>query len=327
MAKVSIIIPAYNSANVLGEAIESLNCQNWNDYEIIVVNDGSTDNTQECIQPYIERGQVIYVEQSNQGPGAARNRGFFEANGNYVAFLDADDTLAPSSIGQRVDFLDRYPRTVLVFTDLWRVLAPCKKGEIFFRTCGFLNQFAEAIIKERPPEYVFSGAGYRTNAIRFFPYIKTPTVMVRRSALVQAGPFDTKLRAAEDVDMWLRLSLLGDIGYIDRPLTYWNHYRSGLTLDGAQFHEHCARFYNTLLSADWIESSLISELHRRIAAYWFFHGYHHFDKGELKQARKSFARSVWHRHGGGKELSYLVLSCLPLWLCNTLRSAKQAMSK
>jgi glycosyltransferase involved in cell wall biosynthesis len=89
MPKVSVIIPTYNSARYLPEAIESVLAQTYRDFEIVVIDDGSTDNTKEVVAPYLDR--IIFLEVPNGGPAKARNRAIRKSSGEYVAFLDADD--------------------------------------------------------------------------------------------------------------------------------------------------------------------------------------------------------------------------------------------
>jgi len=119
MAIVSVIIPSYNCARYVEEAIESVLNQTYNYLEIIVVDDGSTDNTREVLKEYIGNGQIKYVYQENQGPGAARNTGIKCAKGDYIAFLDSDDTLTENSIEKRMNLIIRSPEVGLVFSDYY----------------------------------------------------------------------------------------------------------------------------------------------------------------------------------------------------------------
>ena len=91
MPTISVIIPTYNNAHFVGEAIESVLDQTYRDVEIIVVDDGSLDNTKEVLDTYIKNGQINYIYQKNMGPGAARNTGCNHAKGTYIAFLDSDE--------------------------------------------------------------------------------------------------------------------------------------------------------------------------------------------------------------------------------------------
>jgi len=113
--KVSVIIPTYNRADFLTEAVNSVLSQTWRDLEIIVVDDGSTDGTQEVVRRYGE--QVNYFCKENEGPSSARNMGIKKARGPYVAFLDSDDVWEPEKLRIQMDFMGEHPEIRLVCTD------------------------------------------------------------------------------------------------------------------------------------------------------------------------------------------------------------------
>ena len=109
MPRVSVIIPTYNRAGYLCESIESVLTQTYTDYEIIVVDDGSTDDTEEVLQLWIADGTIHYVWQENRGESAARNHGIELAIGEYIAFLDSDDLFMPTKLEEQVAYLDNHP--------------------------------------------------------------------------------------------------------------------------------------------------------------------------------------------------------------------------
>ncbi|MCP4359414.1 MAG: glycosyltransferase family 2 protein, partial [Chloroflexi bacterium] len=105
--QVSVIIPTYNSARFLPEALDSVFCQNYDAYEVIVVDDGSTDNTLDVLKPY--RDRIHYICQENAGSAAARNTGLWLAKGEFILFLDADDLMLPGKLRQQAAFLSLWP--------------------------------------------------------------------------------------------------------------------------------------------------------------------------------------------------------------------------
>ena len=109
---VSVIIPTYNSSQYIKEAIDSVLAQTYKNFEIIVIDDGSTDNTKEVLAPYLS--VIKYIYKNNGGPASARNRGIKEANGEFVAFLDADDVWKPDRLARGVDILDQRPEVGLI---------------------------------------------------------------------------------------------------------------------------------------------------------------------------------------------------------------------
>lgn len=202
MPKVSVIIPTYNRAGMVCEAIESVLNQTFKDVEAIVVDDGSTDGTGEVLRGrYDER--VRYFYQPNSGRSAARNRGIEASNARYLLFLDSDDFLLPQAVEHEVAFLDAHPDVDVVYTD----------G--FF--CDATGQNASRIALARPAH---SLDNLLEDMVISNVILACHTAMVRRSALDTIGPpyFDKMLRGTEDEDLWIRLAARGSaFVYLDVP--------------------------------------------------------------------------------------------------------------
>jgi glycosyltransferase involved in cell wall biosynthesis len=176
-ALVSVVIPCYNQAHFLGEAIESVLCQGYTNVEVVVVDDGSTDNASEVASRY-ERAGVRLIRQENRGRSAARNRGLDETQGKYVVFLDSDDRLLPEALEVGVKDLEAHPACAFVFG---RTSVVGTDGS--------------------SPMTDYYGELLRGN------YIGTPgAVMFRRSVFDSVGGFDTTLHAAEDYHLYLRVA-------------------------------------------------------------------------------------------------------------------------
>ncbi|MGD1803889.1 glycosyltransferase family 2 protein [Dapis sp. BLCC M126] len=186
--RVSVIIPVYNCDRYISQAIESILAQTYQSYEIIVIDDGSTDNTRLALQPYIET--INYVYQENQGVSAARNHGIDLARGELIAFLDADDFFLPDKLTAQVGVFDAQPNLGIVHSGWRRV-----------------NQQGDTIKDETPWNYVpkLDLEGW----LRWKPIGTMGTLMFRRHWLKQVGSFEAGLGQAEDVDLLLRLALQG----------------------------------------------------------------------------------------------------------------------
>ncbi|MEL6438410.1 MAG: glycosyltransferase family A protein [Cyanobacteria bacterium J06621_8] len=187
MVKVSVIIPAYNGDRYLGAAIESIREQTYQDYEIIVIDDGSTDNTAQIVQQYGD--SVQYLTQPNQGVAASRNRGLATAQGEYIAFLDQDDVFLPLKLGLQVALLEQEPSLGMVNSG-WQITD--QQGQIQAAVEPWKkipNLTAADIIIWKP---IFLGA-----------------MLFRRSWLDKIAGFNTTLEQTPDVDLVMRLAMKG----------------------------------------------------------------------------------------------------------------------
>ena len=198
MPKVSMIIPAHNMACYTVETIESVLNQTFEDYETIVVDDGSTDNTKELLRPYIKNRQILYIYKANGGAASARNAGFKISKGRYVAFLDCDDLWLPRKLETSVDFLDNHSETGFVYN---RAMNIDKEGNNLQLSKG----------------RCYSGMISEKLVLRNFIMNSSP--VARRECFKKVGLFDEKLFYPADWDMWLRISECFPVEYIDVPLT------------------------------------------------------------------------------------------------------------
>jgi glycosyltransferase involved in cell wall biosynthesis len=192
---VSVIIPTYNRAGMLTAAIDSVLAQDFTDFELIVVDDGSTDDTLEILTAYGSRIQVI--RQRNQGVSAARNRGIAAASGRFITFLDSDDLWLPGKLTIQIDFLQNTPDALI-----------CQTEEIWVRNGVRVNP------KERHRKY--SGMIFERSLALCL--VSPSAVMARPSLFAKFGLFDESLPACEDYDMWLRVSCRCPIYLIKTPL-------------------------------------------------------------------------------------------------------------
>ena len=194
--RVSVIIPAYNSAAYTVETVESVLAQTYRNLEVIVVDDGSTDHTREALAPYADR--IHYVYKDNGGACSARNEGIRRASGEYIACLDCDDLWLPEKLEHSLPVLEQDPT-------MGFVCSPCYT----------IGPSGELIGEVR---YPFDQANTYLNLLAE-NYVLAPTVVMRRSCLEQVGLFDESIFIPADWDLWLRLARQFRVGYIDRPLS------------------------------------------------------------------------------------------------------------
>lgn len=206
----SAIIPSYNSARWIAEAVKSALAQTLKPSEIIVVDDGSTDETARVLDPYVKRGAVEYVFQQNAGVAAARNAAITRATGELIAFLDADDVWHPRKLELQQAVLSARPELAML-------------GSATYPWPGDLPEIAGAVSDAQVRFVSWSRLAVRN-------YFTTSSVVVRRSALGALGsaPFDPNLHGPEDYDLWLRVGERWETGNLNLPLTGYRSHLSGL---------------------------------------------------------------------------------------------------
>lgn len=203
MEFVSIIIPTFNRAYCIKVAIQSVLNQTYTNFELIIVDDGSTDNTEEIIHG-IKDNRIRYVKMPrNDGPSAARNYGVKCAKFEIIAFHDSDDEWVSNKLERQMDILKQKENVAMVYTQM-----------------NCINKISgkEILIPNNSLIPMECREGRIFPYLLVFNYIGAPTMVVRKTCFEQIGGFDEDLLCLEDWDFVLRLSRFYDIGYIDEPL-------------------------------------------------------------------------------------------------------------
>lgn len=255
--RVSVVIPTYNYGHFVAEALESVLAQTFRPHEIVVVDDGSTDNTREVLAPYM--GRVKYIHKKNGGLSAARNTGILAATGDWIALLDSDDTWLPQKLEKQVEFAVRHPEI------------------------GFIGTL-ETTPKSRPAVINTDATFINTRDFLGGPAFGVSSILVRRSMLLKAGLFDTTLRSVEDRDMYLKLSTLGPAARVNAGLwTYRRH--------ANQMHSNAARMQQAYAQVlhGFFEAFPEFRQHKRLA-----YAYYHFDSAEEFNVGRESGRAIAH---------------------------------
>ncbi|MBL8012336.1 MAG: glycosyltransferase family 2 protein [Candidatus Omnitrophica bacterium] len=226
---VSVIIPAFNRASVLPRALQSVLTQTYEDYEILIVDDASTDDTSDLVKSYTD-SRIIYLRHAaNRGGAASRNTGIERARGELVAFLDSDDQWEPNKLQRQIDVLQRAGQDCgVVYTALKAVYEATGETEMLEVT--HRGRFLHELLI--------------SNCVRTLS-----SVIVRRSALLKAGGFDPQLRSCQDWDLYIRLAKECSFECINEPLTvYYVNKKDPSRISNArksivQGHEAVARKY------------------------------------------------------------------------------------
>ncbi|MBZ5718746.1 MAG: glycosyltransferase family 2 protein [Acidobacteriia bacterium] len=213
---VSVVIPAYQAARYIAQALDSVLTQTYVDFEVLVINDGSpdTDLLEQVLQPYL--ASIRYFKQENRGPSGARNTGILQARGKYVAFLDSDDVWFPIHLASQMALLQKDPALGLVYGDSVLLKNDVPVDHAFGR-------------EPQASEVTFE------SLLRWNCTVGTSTTVASRQALIDAGLFDEQFMRCEDFDLWLRMAFRGVAMDYSRDATIFHRLTSdGLAADPAR---------------------------------------------------------------------------------------------
>ena len=197
MLFISVIIPTFNRAPLLLRAITSVLNQGYKNFEIIVVDDGSIDETETLLSPMIKLGNIKYFKQENLGVSAARNFGSSQALGDWIAFLDSDDEWLPSKLELQIAFLQVNPNVSIVYG-----------AEVWMRNGVRVNQ---SLVHQKFGGWIFDKCVQQC-------FIAPSSLLIKKSLLLSLEGFDPDFKVCEDYDLWLKMSSLYEVGFISEPL-------------------------------------------------------------------------------------------------------------
>jgi len=281
--RASLIISTFNHARFLGAAIDSALAQTLGAVDVIVVDDGSTDDTPAVLERYA--GRVRVLRQPNRGLSAARNAGLAAARGTFVSFLDADDVMAPTKLAAQLAVLERSPAIGWTYCD---VLMETVATGATTRASERFGYGARALDGWLFPELIHGN---------FIPAIAP---LVRRTALEAAGGFDERLTALEDWDMWLRLSLIAEARYTPAVLVTYRIRAGGMSEDRVRMDKSRFQVLDKINRTRPVALESLGNVGRRLIAdthNWL--GKEAYACGDWREARRRFAASVltvpWQR--------------------------------
>ncbi|MGH9541802.1 MAG: glycosyltransferase family 2 protein [Terriglobales bacterium] len=271
MPKVSVIIPTYNCARYLPAAIESVLRQTYRDFEIIVVNDGSPDDTDTAVAPYLER--IIYIKQANLGAPAARNRGLAASTGELIAFLDDDDEWMPEKLELQLPAFDD-PRVGLVYSDI--------------RVVHDDGHVIESFLATRP----LAASGYIFENFLASGFILTSCVVVSRRCLEDVGHFDESMRSLQDFDLWFRILRRWKAALVRRALALRRLRAGNMTSDRNLPSRFYVRLYEKVLTEFELSPRERAIARSRMAEVCYERGYYLSYRGSQAEARSVLLRSL-----------------------------------
>ncbi len=272
MPRVSVVIPVFNAASTVAGAIESVLAQTFTDFEIIAIDNGSTDRSREVLAQYSSHVKVL--QEPKRGPSAARNTGVRAASGEYLGFLDADDWWRPNMLERTVQTLDRDPDCALVYTDLALVDSTGRE------------QMASLVGESHPPTV-------NEMLERLWPILPSG-VLMRRRAFDLAGGFEEVLIAFEDVYLWLRAREHGKFLYLAEPLAVWRFALFPEPLKPGGGQQEAGRIFEQMVRERYGVSAHHHVLARRRAprSILGYIGLRALREGDRALARRAFARAI-----------------------------------
>ena len=297
---VSVIMPAYNVSQFIGEALESVFAQTFKEFEVIVVNDGSPDTPEleRALAPYL--GRVRYVVQENRGVSAARNAGIRASSAPFMAHLDPDDLWEPDYLASQLAEFERDPAIDVLYPDALIFGDAPEAGRRFMDWCGSEGEVTvEALLAERC--HVMC------------------SVTARREALVRAGLFDEELRCSEDFDLWLRvLKSGGRIAYNRRVLARYRRRAASHTSDATWLATSALRVLDKAertLELTGAERAALEGMRARArAGLDLQEGKSAFIRGEPEAAAARLRSANEHFKSRKLALAVLLMRLAPNWL-------------
>ena len=315
---VSVVIPTFNRAHLIEQALDSVLNQTFRDVEVIVVDDGSTDDTDAVLDRYAGRLRVLH--QDNQGPSAARNHGMATARGTYIALQDSDDLWVPDKLADQVRFLDAHPEVGFVFGDLRRFGA---EGTVYESLFSRLPRFARLPRTAACPGWFVVGDDFYTYLLEETP-IFGQTAVFRRAVLDQAGGFDESICLSEDWDLWLRMARVTRFAYTDRVVTLLRQHPGNLSGRLAE------RILGEIRVLEMVEQRdrQLNNAQRELIAHakagkHFDVGYERFSQNRFDEACDQFDRCLQLDPGHARAQAYRRLCRWPRWVLRPMRAVKQ----
>ena len=284
----SIIIPVYNAQEYIGFTLSSILSQDYPDYEIILVDDCSTDKTSEVIKPYLADNIRYFCEEKNSGgPSIPRNTGVQNSSGKYIFLFDSDDVMLPGKLRESVLALESCPEIGLLCTNFQSI---SDQGDVLVE--DFLKEYTSFRLECSPEGEGWSrlerGCAYK--ALLNANFVGTSSVAVPRWVFDKLGYFDDQLTNGDDYDFWLRVAYDCDLLFVDKILHQYRLQPNSVSSRGVKNAANKIRVLEKQLEKKHDTESL-ENINKWLAMYWFQVGLVEFSLGDKSKARASFVKS------------------------------------
>ena len=338
MNLVSVIMPTYNRAGYIRDAVDSVLTQTYSNLELIVVDDGSTDGTEEIITPFLRDPRIQYVKQENAGVAAARNRGLSLRKGDLVAFIDSDDIWEPEKLSIEVAIMKALPEAGIVCSDFSAVKGSALMEKSHIRSYfSVFNDYAlsyQDIFSHRlgqsteglsEGEEVYWGNIF--NTMLFGNTILTSTCLCRSAVFETVGVFDPSLKTIEDYDLYLKITKIFPVALVTKPLIRYRYSEHQLSGE-IYFDKLCVNLINiftknveAIEDADFLRENK-RKLQKHLGKYQAMQAYFHFSREEMKEAARCYWQSIRSNPGNLKSYVYLFFSVMPAGISRSITRLK-----
>jgi glycosyltransferase involved in cell wall biosynthesis len=276
MPKVSIILPCYNGARWISQSIESVLAQTYNDLELIIIDDGSKDNSREIISSYLYDKRIHYIYQENKGFSSALNEGIRESTGDFIGFIGQDDLYMPNKLQIQVKYLNEHKNIDLVHSNYCFIDS---NGQVIGVRDMKVPKFSS---RWKMIEYLFIN-----NFIGF------ETVLVRRNCFDEVGLFDERMTGFSDHDMWLRIAGKFNIAYINLILVKKRKHERQLSRTA---FEKCLRDEFLMINKAIKQYPFLRKaIGKKLAGLYYSSGITLLEKGAKEEAKQKFLKVIQYR--------------------------------
>lgn len=317
---VSVIIPAYKCENYISDAVRGVLQQSYDNLEVIVVDGSPDESTRRALARY--RQQIRYLYQEPRGVAAARNLGISCAQGDLIAFQDADDLWLPDKLELQVRAFEQYSDVALVFTETVTFDDAGGVGKVLSG-----DKLVEWLRAHRTPD-TDVGYGSIYESLLAANCVHTSSVVVRKAVLDEVGGFDETFTFCDDYDLWLRVVRKHRVVYIDRVLCKYRVRADGLSGDAEQRYIRWGhdgiRVWEKHLRKNWIPASIEDPFRKRLVQTSWNMGLKLFELNRFSDARVLFTRCVRSSPLHSQPWLYLCACFLPFSLIDAIRRLKRS---
>ena len=291
MSLVSVILPTYNRAKFLARSISSVMNQTFASWELIVWDDGSTDNSVEVVASFNDL-RIHYFQDQNHGAAFARNRAIERSTGKYLAFLDSDDEWVDEKLAIQVGILETHNQVDLLFSDFLNIHILQGKNNTSFKEN---SQVLRLLSTEQMDDNLFVIKSGLLESLAVENYIATDSVIIKKKIIEEVGLFNEGLRNSEDFELWWRFSLRGIcFAYVDRVLLTRYKPTESLSSHSKAAYENQIRALDSCVKAAKTsgQNELISHLRSQYRNVWQNRIVFYGDRGDTKAMVNAFVQSL-----------------------------------